>query len=299
MLIPHNRPDLFTTLLSTMEQAFSAMQVQGNQTQARLVLHRCLLYFQQAVKKLSENRMARGKQIIGKVRSNVSQSRLSGLTEKLVAQLAEQSLGPLIHLYRSFFTSCVNALPSLVDESSNQPDDLELSLLAFKVLTKLVVYGWGGSPSTPEEKEAFLAQEEAFFNETIPDFSSFLSLRKQKILIKPDAGSKAKMDLLNKHIKAFGKFYKALLMQNHRTFHALGATRQLTQICWNEIQEASGNVMQIVSGKVLARTLANIAQASIVGIQTTPSHFIGNPSSSRACCLSNLASLSILPPIPR
>ena len=50
-----------------MEQALSALQEAGSHFRARLVLQRCLMYYQQAVKKLSENRMTRGKQIIGKV----------------------------------------------------------------------------------------------------------------------------------------------------------------------------------------------------------------------------------------
>jgi hypothetical protein len=70
LLLPpalHHRPDLFESLQDTMMKAVSTLEAQPNHAEAQLVLHRCLLYYQQAVKKLSENRMLRGKEIIGRV----------------------------------------------------------------------------------------------------------------------------------------------------------------------------------------------------------------------------------------
>ena len=59
------RPDLFDRLLEAMQQAFQS--IESGHPQARLVLHRALLNFQQAVKALSENRTMAGKNIMGRV----------------------------------------------------------------------------------------------------------------------------------------------------------------------------------------------------------------------------------------
>lgn len=69
------RPDLFDNLIGTMTQACESMK-HGND-QARLVLHRALLYFQQSVKALSENRTLAGKNIMGGVSLTFEASPLS------------------------------------------------------------------------------------------------------------------------------------------------------------------------------------------------------------------------------
>ena len=139
-----------------------------------------------------------------------------------------------------------------IHASSTKPDNLSISFLTFKILAKLVVYGWGGHSNTAEKKSDFLEEQTAFFSNTIADFSALISIRKQRLLRMAEGSpgcSQTMIELLNKQIKGFGKFHRALLMQNHHVFHSLGATRQLTQICWNEVQLGSENMLQDLSSK--------------------------------------------------
>lgn len=65
-----SRPDLFSTLLTSIEHAIHAITANPGDLQARLVLDRALLYWHEATKVLSQNKMLRGKQIMGSVSSN-------------------------------------------------------------------------------------------------------------------------------------------------------------------------------------------------------------------------------------
>ena len=58
------RPELFETILSRMQQALEAPQSVAN---PRIVLHRCLMYYFDAVATLSSNRMQKGKAVMGEV----------------------------------------------------------------------------------------------------------------------------------------------------------------------------------------------------------------------------------------
>ena len=69
--IDYNRdwPDLFTTMFASMQGAMNTLSSNGSDEHARLVLDRTLHYWYEATKSLTGNRLARGKQIIGQVRS--------------------------------------------------------------------------------------------------------------------------------------------------------------------------------------------------------------------------------------
>lgn len=133
---------------------------------------------------------------------------------------------------------------------AGQPADLELSLLVFKILAKLVVYGWGGLGEDPQRKEAFTLQQKEFFISSRQDFTTIYQAR-QAILSNPLNASALQIQrqsmasplaALNKHTLAYGKMYLALLFQNHMIFHGLGETRDLVQLYWSFVQEASHSI---------------------------------------------------------
>lgn len=161
-------------------------------------------------------------------------------------QLAEQSFTLLVQLYRHFFNAAVANISSasvLAAPPPSQPHDLELSLLTFKVLIKLCVYGWGGTNMDSATKQQFLAVQTSFFASNLEDFSTFFSLRKQKLANPSEAAhhSEAMLSLLNRHLLSYGKFYRALLLQNHVNFHSLGATERLITAFWGIVTEAANS----------------------------------------------------------
>lgn len=132
----------------------------------------------------------------------------------------------------------------------SQPEDIELSLLTFKLITKLVVYGWGGTTSDPEASAQFTETQIAFFRSSRRDLQHVYALRKSKLLQQNSAPlPESIVVLLNRHLITYGKFHKALLLANHHIFHGFGETRNLVQnVNYRFIQEACENVTVYVTG---------------------------------------------------
>lgn len=316
-----HRPDLFDRLLGAMQHAHESIE-QGH-SQARIVLHRALLFFQQAVKALSENRTMAGKNIIGRVGPASWTSTGYAppytctsfwlhaiLSVYILPQLCEQGFVNLSHFYQHVFQRALhdisannNAVPSLPE--NGQPSDLDLSLLIFKILSKLVVYGWGGAGESPERKEEFTNLQKSFFISSMQDFTTIYQAR-QAILLSPSNSASLSQQAqlqssplitLNKHTLAYGKMYLALLFQNHIIFHSLGQTAQLVQLYWSFVQQASQSIRTTDLGERILEVFVRVVDQwtdNLVRIQKILLHC--SPSNS-SCSLSfswNIASLNSL-----
>lgn len=170
-------------------------------------------------------------------------------------QLCEQAFPILSQLYHAIFQHAISSMASNdnglpAPAVAGQPIDLELSLLTFKILAKLVVYGWGGIGDDVQRKQQFIEVQTQFFVSSIQDFTTIYQAR-QAIISNPanitslqnQAQSMVSpLSFLNKHTLAYGKMYQALLFQNHIIFHGLGQTRVLVQLYWSLIQQASQGI---------------------------------------------------------
>lgn len=157
-----------------------------------------------------------------------------------------------MELYRHFFGQAIQALSAPITsvDGPGTPQTLEVSFLLFKVITKLVVYGWGGAPPVSAEerqaKEGFIEQQKQFCVSTVADFQTLQDARKAKV----QAGQLTEyphLGHLNKHVAAYIKFYKALLTNNHHNFHDIGITQQVCGILWSNIAEGSQDLLRYVS----------------------------------------------------
>lgn len=126
----------------------------------------------------------------------------------------------------------------------------------MKIISKLLVYGWGGTGLNPQRKEEFIAMQKSFFTSSIQDFQTIYQVR-LAILSNPNNAASLKQQAqlkfsplicLNKHTLAYGKMYQALMFQNHMTFHGIGQTKELVQLYWTFIQEAGRNIRNLDLG---------------------------------------------------
>lgn len=177
-------------------------------------------------------------------------------------QLCEQAFVNLSHFYQHVFhralqgiSSNHNSLPT--PSADGTPSDLDLSLLILKILSKLVVYGWGGAGETPQRKEEFTNLQVSFFISSMQDFTTIYQAR-QAIILNPSneaslvqqaQSMSSPLITLNKSTLAYGKMYMALLFQNHIVFHKLGQTPQLVQLYWSFVQQASQTLRSTDLGK--------------------------------------------------
>lgn len=234
--------------------------IEQGHPQARLVLHRALLFFHQAVKALSQNRTIGGKFTMGRVCRKLSVWVKQSLQRSNAdypdhsSQLCEKAFTILVGLYTSIYQSTISTLttthtlPEVPDPS--QPLDLDLSLSTLKILGKLIVYGWGGAGEDAHRKADFTQQQTQFFISSMRDFEAIFNVRKQIIsnsvnaaaLQQQAAMQASPLITLNKYILAYGKMYHALLLQNHIIFHDLGRTRTLVGTYWTFIEDASTNL---------------------------------------------------------
>lgn len=162
-------------------------------------------------------------------------------------KICAKAMSALIDLYRHFHAQAIQAIS---EDAASAVQDLEVSFLLLKVLSKLVIYGWGGAATiVPEEqvaRDALCEQQKVFCVSIVTDFENIQAVRRGKVLAGHFADGPYLANL-NKHVAAYLKFYRALLMNNHLEFHALGITQQLCQILWSNISEGAHDLATAVS----------------------------------------------------
>jgi hypothetical protein len=113
-----NRDDLPSSLLSSLQVGLS----HPTPSYARIVLHRTLLYLHESVKSLSSNRLPKGRLLMFKV--------------------AETLFPTVRELHERMLSGAVDKLRKDGFAGGEEVEDIELALVAFKTLSKLLVYGF-------------------------------------------------------------------------------------------------------------------------------------------------------------
>ncbi|KDE05416.1 hypothetical protein MVLG_04211 [Microbotryum lychnidis-dioicae p1A1 Lamole] len=191
---------------------------------ARLVVHRTLLYIHQTVKSLSSNRTLRGRTIIGLFTdilfSTVHQTHVATLGMAR-ARLAEHGW--------------CKGTPLTAADLGYRGDDIEeaeLTLLAFKILSKMTVYGFK-DPSQDERAKSFFVSTLESFGSQFEERFSILSACHVKVPTCPRLG------YLTKLVISYCKLYRNLLTQAPGSLDKMGMSEQIVAHFSSIIQQAS------------------------------------------------------------
>lgn len=216
LLALSHRDDLPRTLLSSLSHGLSA----SSTPQGLLITLRSLSFLHSVIKSLSSNRMPKGR--------------------ALLAQVAVQCFGPL----RETWERMLRAAVAKMETGGFQvgADEMECALLAWKSLSKLVVYGFkdssadqGARVSSLEVSTPPLADlwaEQSFFTTTIPRLSSLLSLRLSLLsststATNSNGNTAASLTFLTRLIISHGKLYRLLFTHSPKVFLAMNVTPEL------------------------------------------------------------------------
>ncbi|BGP12651.1 hypothetical protein JCM10213v2_000568 [Rhodosporidiobolus nylandii] len=181
----------------------------------RLILTRSLLYLHAAIKSLSSNRMPKG-------RANM-------------LRLSDLLFGPLVQLHAQLLGQAVQRLQAEgLASGGEEVEELEAAVLAFKALRYLLLYGFGDPSSKAEPKE--------FFASTLPAFTSLFHLRLQLLAAAP-ASQTPRLGLLTKHVTAYGKLYRSLMVQHPGPFADMGNGEQIRGMFLEVVRGAAEDVV--------------------------------------------------------
>ncbi|KAK4055221.1 hypothetical protein OIV83_000501 [Microbotryomycetes sp. JL201] len=201
------------TLLASLEQGL-AMQ---DTTRARLILHRTLLYIHQMIKSLSSNRMPKGRAIMAQV---------TAIFFPMLRQLHEQMLEATVtKLQRDGLAA-----------QEQEIEEIELALLSFKSLWKLVLYGY----KDPQKEEA----ARSFWQAGLAKVATLVQLRVSLLAGRPVEVPNRTLLSLTKQTISIGKLYLKLFKQDQNAFLQMGSNQQIVETYWSVVEGASHNVVE-------------------------------------------------------
>lgn len=153
---------------------------------------------------------------------------------------------------------------SIAEVPAGAVSEVGLTLTSLKILNKLVVYAWGGAGLTSQEQKAAVEQSQSdFYRSTLDDFVKLLHLRTAAC----DRGALSHLspesrfvDLLNRLVTRYVRFSRGLLLNNYLTFHRIGVTQQLTQVCWQCVEDAAKDLSTNMTGAYCFVSLSRVTK---------------------------------------
>ncbi|KAK4057588.1 hypothetical protein OIO90_001233 [Microbotryomycetes sp. JL221] len=241
------------TLLTSLEQALAIKDA----TQARLVLHRTLLYIHQTLKSLSSNRMPKGRAIM---------NQMTNLFFPILKQLHQQMLNMTINkLQQHGF-----------NYEEQEIEEIELSLLAFKSLSKMILYGF----KEPHKDETV----RSLWHSSLTTLSTLINLRVALLSSTQQTQVPNRtMLFLTKQTISIGKLYIKLFDYNKIAFVNMGNDQQLVETYWNVIQGASVDVNNYIQSSFTCLYPERFIIQSMLLLQST----LGSWSSCSPISISN------------
>lgn len=151
--LQNDRNDLPDSLLASLRSGLA----HTSPPHGRLILHRSLLFLQAIIKSLSSNRMMKGRTLMANLCSTLFPT-LRELHERVLSMAVEKMGRDGLYV-------------------REETEDMELALLSFKCLSKLVIYGFPDASANEEGKvgEIFPPPELLFVLSSACDLCSFSS----------------------------------------------------------------------------------------------------------------------------
>ncbi|KAM0793458.1 hypothetical protein ACM66B_000901 [Microbotryomycetes sp. NB124-2] len=205
------------TLLSSLQQGLALQDA----TCARLVMHRTLLYIHQMVKSLSSNRMPKGRAIMAQV---------TAIFFPILRQLHEQMLEATVSKLQR----------EGLNTQEQEIEEVELALLSFKSLWKMVLYGF----REPHKDGA----ARSFWQAGLAKVATLVQLRVSLLSSRPANVPNRTLLFLTKQTISIGKLYLKLYTSDQAVFTQMGNTQQLVETYWSVVEGASHNVFEDIQG---------------------------------------------------
>ncbi|ORY75687.1 armadillo-type protein [Leucosporidium creatinivorum] len=230
--------ELPTSLLSSLQVGLS----HPTPSTARIILHRTLLYLHESIKSLSSNRMPKGRALMAQV---------AQMTFPTLRQLHEQTLAAAVDKFQK----------QGLGGEKEEVEEIELALLGFKALSKLLVYGF----KNPSQDEMV----KSFFTATLPALSSLISLRITLLTSTPNAPPSQPLTLLTKQVISYGKLYRLLFNHNGAAFLAMNLSSQIIETYWHAIQGSAADVSSSIADEVNALYPERFVVQALLLLQST------------------------------
>ncbi|KAK4702500.1 importin-11, partial [Phenoliferia sp. Uapishka_3] len=213
------------------------------ESDGRIVLHRTLLFLKATIKSLSSNRIMKGRLLMQKVGNTIFPT--------------------LRDIYQSFLQHAVHKLVTSGIEASEEVEDLEVAVLAFKCLSKLIVYGCGDASADDDAK--------TFFSGTPATLSSLAAIRLQFIPSAPAPPPLATPPflLLTKLILSHIKLYRALIGHDAAIFARMGVASEIIETVWRTISDASQSPSTFISDEITARCPERLVVLTLLLLKST------------------------------
>ncbi|KAG6830842.1 hypothetical protein H0H92_014494 [Tricholoma furcatifolium] len=176
---------------------------------------------------------------------------------KTMANLVN-SLHPIFYQYYSQLASTISS-STVTPQSLHSPriyGDILLSHLAYKCLVKMTGWLWNRIDKVSQEEQKInQSRIQDLFQNSAIQLKSLTTLRTDVImgLIQANSASdpqvQRSIDILTRHVRVFGKFFRRLQQLSPARFVALPTCSDLILYYWSQVVRATGEAPSLVSGK--------------------------------------------------
>ncbi|KDQ20506.1 hypothetical protein BOTBODRAFT_309717 [Botryobasidium botryosum FD-172 SS1] len=233
---PKQWPTLISDLMSVIQSSTEARFASpASDPRIPLTLKRALKVLDQVLKELSSVKVLVGAQNM--------------------TQVTKQLHGFLINVYGRFSAQFQGSVQPATINSPENADDIEIAHLAFKCLSKIMIWLWGRSNGRSDDDDAIIA---SFFENSSNQIQALWELRVNLILSLRSGGANADatglkcIDFFTRHIRLFGKVFRRMQQLSLFRFGLLPQCSNLTLFYWSKIVEATGGPAEYVADEQTA-----------------------------------------------
>ncbi|RDB22808.1 Importin-11 [Hypsizygus marmoreus] len=186
----------------------------------------------------------------GVVKEFASIKMLNGV--KTMAKLV-QDLHPVLSGYYSQMSTTISAstvTPQSIS-SSKIHDDILLTHLVYKCMVKMAIWLWNRIDKIPkDEQERNRTWIQELFQNSAVQLKALTELRTNIVMSlgqRLDPQSHRSIDMLTRHVRVFGKFFRRLQQLGQSRFVALPMCSELIMFYWSKVVEATSGPSELIS----------------------------------------------------
>ncbi|KAM6495766.1 Armadillo-type fold [Amanita muscaria] len=233
---PSKWPNLVNNLMSLIDSNLQILYSSAEENpQIKLVLRRSLQLLNAILKEFASIKMPSGM--------------------KIMAELADQLHVVLYNYYSTIAGSFAVSSTNLTSmENTRVYNHFLLAHLVFKNLVKIAVWLWNKVDKLPkEESEKQVLWLREVFQDLVIRFQSLANLRQNLVLHLVQSGqsdtlrSSKVVDVMTRHTRLFGKFFKRLQQLSHARFTELPMCGDLVLFYWAQVVNATGGPCEYVA----------------------------------------------------
>ncbi|KAI6134978.1 ARM repeat-containing protein [Pisolithus croceorrhizus] len=234
---PHNWPSLLTDLISIVESTLQSLCASSSGSMlSTLALRRALKVLNAVLKEISSMKMLTGIKTMGEITNQ-----LCGLFLTYYSELCRSQLSPILSPLHPAILSREHTLCVIV-----------VAHLIYKCLIKLALWSW---PRIVRHGKDDLQDLQAWFLELFQSSTAQLKLlSEQRISFvlglrsspRPDPITAATVDILTRHVRIFGKFFRRLQQLDPAKFVELPTCNAMVLYYWEKVVQAANGSSDMI-----------------------------------------------------